>query len=322
MKTIASCFLAAGLALGALAALAQPYPSRPVRLVNPYPPGGATDITARAIATEMSKELGQPVVVENRAGAGANIGASAVAKSPPDGYTLLLAINALHSVVPLIYAKLDYDPNKDLTPVIVLVSYSSVLVVHPGVQAASVKELIALAKAQPGKLTFASSGSGSIVHMAGEMFKHLAAVDLLHVPYSGASPAMADLLGARVDMMFASLPTALPQVRTGKLRALGVSGTAREAVLPAAPTIAEAGVPGFDSTVWFALEVPSATPRAIVGRLNEAAMKGLRTPELAKRMTDLGFSIVGGTPEEAKAAVAADIQRWAPVVKAAGTKAD
>ena len=325
MKPTAWFATVAAFALAALApciAPAQSYPSKPVRLICPYPPSGATDITARAIASELSKSLGQPVIVDNRPGAGGNIGAELAAKAAPDGYTILTSISALHGIVPVLYSKLNYDPNKDLAPVIVLVSYSNVLVVNPSVKAASVKELIALAKAEPGKLTFASSGSGATTHMSGEMFKHLTGVDIVHVPYKGAAPAMTDLLGGQVNMMFDAVPTSLPHIKSGKLRALGVTGAKREPALPDVPTIAEAGVPGYEASVWFGLEVPASTPKAIIARLSEASMKGLAAPEFAKRMTELGFTIVGGTPEQAGEMIKVEIQRWGPVVKASGAKAE
>jgi len=325
MTPIAWFATTAAFVLAALApciASAQPYPSKPVRLICPYPPSGATDITARAIASELSKSLGQPVIVDNRPGAGGNIGAELAAKAAPDGYTILTSISALHGIVPVLYSKLNYDPNKDFTPVIVLVSYSNVLVVNPSVKAGSVKELIALAKAQPGKLTFASSGSGATTHMSGEMFKHLTGVDIVHVPYKGAAPAMTDLLGGQVNMMFDAVPTSLPHIKSGKLRALGVTGPKREATLPDVPTIAEAGVPGYEASVWFGLEVPAGTPKGIIARLNEASTKGLSSPEFVKRMTELGFTIVGGTPEQASEMIKVEIQRWGPVVKASGAKAE
>ena len=253
----ARLFAAFVLAATAVAAHAQAYPSKAIRLICPFPPGGAVDIASRAIAAELSRTLGQPVTVENRPGAGGNIGGAEAARAAPDGYTLFMTTSGIHAINPVLYSKMTYDPNKDLQPVAALVSVSNVLVVHPSVKANSVAELLALARAQPGKLTYASAGSGTSIHMSGEMFKQLTRTDILHVPYKGSAPAVTDLLGGQVQMMFDNIPSALPHVRAGKLRALATTGAKRDPAFPDLPTIAEAGVPGYEAGVWFGLAVPA-----------------------------------------------------------------
>lgn len=325
MKLLTALALAASLAPAALApsaVFAQAYPSKSVRLICPYAPGGSTDIISRAIANELGKTLGQQVVVDNRPGAGANVGAEMAAKSTPDGYTILMSASSLHGVTPALYTKLNYDPNKDLAPVIVLATHRYVLVVNPSMNAHSVKDIIQLAKAQPGKLTFASAGNGSTAHMSGEMFRQMADVDIVHIPYKGTGPAAVDLIGGQVNMMFGDMPGMLPHIRAGKLRPLGVTGAKREAALPDVPTIAESGVPGFGSSTWFGLAVPVGTAKEIVVRLNAAAEQGMKSPEFVKRMNDLGFDIVGGTPEQMAEMIKVEIQRWGPVVKASGARVD
>ena len=317
----------AGLALAALSALhfaaqAQGYPNKPLGLIVPFPPGAATDIASRAIALELAKLLGQPVVVENRAGAGGNIGGEAAARSAPDGYTLFMTTNNIHSMNPLLYSKMSYDPNKDFAPVAPLLSTSLVLVQHPSVKANSVQELIALAKASPGKITMASAGSGTINHLAGEMFKLHARVDLVHVPYKGGAPALTDLISGQVNMMFSSVPLAMQHIKAGKLRALATTGAKRAEALPDQPTIAEAGLPGFEATVWFGLLVPAGTPRDIIQRLNAALIKGANAPEFRERAIAAGFELIPGQPERLAEMIKADIARWAPVVKASGAKID
>ena len=312
----------AALLLAPCLALAQGYPSKPVRLIVPYAPGGATDIISRAAAIELSKTLGQPVTVDNRPGAGGNVGSEIAAKSPPDGYTMVMTASSLHGITPFLYTKLNYDPNKDLVPVIVFASFANVLVLNPGVKANSVKELIALAKAQPGKLTCASSGSGSTIHMSCEMFKHMLGLDITHVPYKGSGPAVTDLIGGQVDMMFDNIPSAISHVRAGKLRALATTGPARAAALPELPTVIESGVPGYESTAWFGLTMPAGTPREVIARMNAEGQKAARAPDFVKRMTELGYEIVGGTPERMAEMIRDEVRRWGPIVKASGAKVD
>lgn len=329
MKPLAALGLTAILTLSTLATLspqgvrAQGFPIKPVRLVVPYAPGGATDIIARAAAAEMTKALGQTVVVENRPGAGANLGAETVARSAPDGYTMLMSASSLHGINPFLFSKLSYDPNKDLAPVIVLASVANVLVVNPGVKAESVKEVAAMAKAEPGKLTCASSGSGSTIHMSCEMFKQMLGVDIAHVPYKGSGPAVADLLGGHVNMMFDNIPSSVPHIRSGKLRALATTGSRRDPTLPDLPTMVEAGVPGYESTVWFGLAVATGTPKDIVDRLNAAGRQAAAAPEFSQRLGDLGYGIVGTTsPEEMASMIQDEVRRWGPIVKASGARID
>ena len=303
-------------------ALAQSYPTKSIRLICPFPPGGAVDIASRAIANELSKTIGQQVVVENKPGAGGNIGGAEAARAAPDGYTIFMTTSGISAINPALYSKMPFDPNKDLAPVSALVSLNNVLVVHPSVAAKSVTEIITMAKAQPGKMTYASSGSGTSIHMSGEMFKHLAKVDILHIPYKGSSPALTDMLGGQVMMMFDNIPSALPHIKSGKLRALATTGAKRDATLPDLPTIAEAGVPGYESGVWFGLLVPAGTPRDIVAKLNAEAVKGTKSPEFVKRMTDLGYNIIGSTPEQMTEMLKTEVNTWGPIVKASGAKAD
>ncbi len=324
-RSFAAISLAALLLSAALApsgALAQPYPSKPIRLVVPYAPGGGTDIISRAVANELSKTLGQAVNVDNRPGAGGNLGAELVARSAPDGYTLLTSASSLHGITPFLYKKLAYDPNKDLVPIIVLAGFANVLVVNPAVPAHSVKDVIALAKADPGKLSCASSGSGSTIHMSCEMFKHMLGVQITHVPYKGSGPALTDLMGGQVNIMFDNIPSSISHIRAGKLRALATTGPKRASTLPDLPTIAETGVAGYESTAWFGLVAPAGTPRDIIMRLNAEGQKAVKSPEFVKRMTDLGYEIVGGTPEQMASMIQDEYKRWGPIVKASGAQVD
>jgi len=320
--TIIRSLLAASLALACSLAVAQAYPVKPVRLIVPYAPGGATDIIARAAAIELSKTLGQPVTVDNRAGAGGNLGSEMAARAAPDGYTMVMSASSLHGITPFLYTKLNYDPNKDLVPVIVLASFANVLVVHPGVKANSVKEVTALARAQPGKLTCASSGSGSTIHMSCEMYKHMLGLDITHIPYKGSGPAMIDLIGGQVNLMFDNIPSAITHIRGGKLRALATTGPKRAVALPDLPTMIESGVPGYESTAWFSLAMPAGTPREIIVRMNVEGQKAAKAPDFIKRMTELGYEIVGGSPELMASMIQDELKRWGPIVKASGAKVD
>jgi tripartite-type tricarboxylate transporter receptor subunit TctC len=280
------------------------------------------DIASRSTANELSKIFGQPVTVDNKPGAGGNLGGAEAARAAPDGYTILMTTSGIQSINPALYAKMPFDPNKDLTPIAPLVSLNNVLVLHPSVPAKSVKEVIALAKSQPGKLTYASSGNGTSIHMSGAMFTQLTGTDLLHIPYKGSGPAVTDLLAGQVNMMFDNIPSSLPHIKAGKLRALATTGAKRDPALPDVPTVAESGVPGYESGVWFGLVAPAGTPKEIVARLNAAAVQATKAPEFVKRMTDLGYSIIAGTPQEMAAMNKADIARWTPIVKASGAKVD
>ena len=320
--------LAAFVAAASLAAFAVPeaqaqgWPTKPIRLICPFPPAGAVDIASRAIATELARSLGVPVNVENKPGAGGNIGGAEAARSPADGYTLFMSTSGINGINPALYAKMGFDPNRDLVPVAALVSVNNVLVVHPSVKAHSVPELIALAKAQPGLVSYASSGSGTSVHMSAEMFKFLTKTDMQHIPYKGSAPAVTDLLGGQVMAMFDNVPSALQHIKAGKLRALATTGAKRDPALPELPTIAEAGVAGYESGVWFGLMVPAGTPKEVIARLNAEAQKAARSAEYVKRMGELGYNILGGSPEEMGEMLKTEVTRWAPIVKASGAKAD
>ena len=325
MKSIARLALITTLAMAALGpaqALAQAYPNKPIRLVVPYAAGGATDIIGRAAAAELSKTLGVAVTVDNRPGAGGNVGAELVARSAPDGYTMLVSPSSLHGITPFLYSKLSYDPNKDLAPVIVLASLANVLVVNPAVKANSVADVIALAKAQPGKLTYASSGNGTTIHLSAEMFKQMAGLDIVHVPYKGSGPALTDLVGGQVQLMFDNIPSAINQIRAGKLRALATTGPKRSPALPDLPTMIEAGLAGYEATAWFGLSFPAGTPREIISRMNAEGMKATRAPDFIRRVNEQGYEMVGGTPEQMAATIQDEVRRWGPVVKASGAKVD
>jgi tripartite-type tricarboxylate transporter receptor subunit TctC len=303
-------------------ASAQTFPSKALRIVVPFTPAGAVDIAARATANEMTKVLGQPVAVENKPGAGGNLGALDVARSAPDGYSMVISTSGIQAINPALYSKMPLDVNKELAPVAPLVALSNVLVVHPSVPARSVKEVIALAKKDPGKLTYASSGNGTSIHMSGAMFTQLTGTDIVHIPYKGSAPAITDLLAGQTNMMFDNIPSALPHIKAGKLIALATTGAKRDPSLPDLPTIAEAGVAGYESGVWFGLMVPAATPKDIIGKLNAAAVQATKSPEFIKRMTDLGYSIIPGSPDDMAAMIKTELARWAPIVKASGAKVD
>jgi tripartite-type tricarboxylate transporter receptor subunit TctC len=310
-------------ALGlSLTVQAQSYPNKPIRLICPFTPGGAVDIASRAIAAELSKTLGQTVTVDNKPGAGGNIGGAETARSAPDGYTIFMTTSGISAINPFLYAKMPYDPMKDLMPVSALVSLNNVLVVHPSVKANSVQELISLAKAQPGAVTYASSGSGTSIHMSAEMLKHLAGINMTHIPYKGSAPALTDLMGGQVMIMLDNIPSALPHIKAGKLRALATTGAKRDPLLPDLPTIAETGVTGYESGVWFGLAVPAGTPREIIAKLNAEAVKGTKSPDFVKRMTELGYNIIGSSPEQMGDMLRTEVNRWGPIVKASGAKAD
>jgi tripartite-type tricarboxylate transporter receptor subunit TctC len=302
----------------ACAAHAQPYPSRPIRFIVPYTPGGLGDTFARAVGQGLSERMGQPVVIDNRPGASQAIGAEATAKAPPDGYTVFMGTQSGLVLNTLAKKSLPYDPVRDLAPISMLFTSPLYLVVNPSVPAKSVKELIALAQAKPGKLTFASIGPGSSLHLAGEMFRTQAKVDILHVPYKGSSPAMTDLLGGQVDMMFEGGVSSLPHVRSGKLRALATTGRRRTGAMPQLPTMVEAGVPDFDITVWFGMVAPVNTPRPIIERLNREVGEILRTPALKEKFAAAGIDITPSTPEELGDRIRADLPYYTKLMREAG----
>ena len=319
-----ACAIGGFLLCSAMDAFAQApaYPTKPIRLVVPFPAGGATDILARAVAQKLTEAWGQAVVVDNRPGAGGNIGSELVAKATPDGYTLEMGTVGTHAINASLYAKMPYDHVKDFAPVILVAGVPNVLVVTPSLPANSVQELIAYAKANPGKLNFASSGSGTSIHLSGELFKVMAGVEMTHIPYKGSAPALQDLIGGQVQLMFDNLPPSLPQIKSGKLRALGVTTATRSAALPDTPTIAESGLPGFEASSWFGVLAPAGTPPAIVAKLNTEIARWLATPEAREKLVALGATAAGGTPEDFARHIAAETAKWAKVVKDSGAKVD
>jgi len=320
----AAASLSAALALSAphAAAAAEPYPARPVRFVVAFPPGGGTDIIARSIAQKLGERLGQQVLVDNRPGAGGNIGTDIVAKSSPDGYTLLMGSAGPLAINASLFARMPFDPIKDLAPVTLAASTPNVLVVHPSLPAATVRELIALAKARPGEINFASSGHGTPAHLAGELFNSMAGVKLIHVPYKGAAPALADLLGGQVQLMFSTMPPALPHVKDGKLRALAVTSLKRSPAAPDLPTVDEIALPGFEANTWHGVVVPAGTPGAIVARLNREIVAILHLPDVVERLSGQGAEALGSTPEEFAAYIKSESVKWAKVVRDSGAKAE
>ena len=313
-----------GLTLAVLAAPlpAQQFPSKPIRIVNAFAPGGPSDLLARMVAQKLQEAWGQPVVVEPKTGAAGNIGMEFIARSPADGYTLGIGPTGNLVVNPHIFAKLPYDPFTDFAPVTLVATVENVLVVHPAVPAKNVQELVALARAKPGTLNFASPGSGSQAHLAGELLKSMTGIDLVHVPYKGTGPALNDLMGGQVTMMFAQMSSALPHVRAGKLRALGVASLRRSTAAPDIPTVAEQGLAGFEAVSWYALIAPAGTPTDIVDKVQQAMARALQLPDAQERLAGLGAEPVGSTPAELAARMRTESARWAQVVKAAGIKAD
>lgn len=311
--------LAAGLAAGN--AMAQAWPSKPVTLVVPFATGGTTDVLARAIGQELSKSLGQPVVVENKGGAGATLGADYVAKAKPDGHVLLMGA-VHHTIATSVYKKLGYDFQKDFAPVSTVALVPNVLVVGPGVPAKTVPELLALAKASPGKYTYGSNGNGTGQHLIGSQFEKSAGVQLLHVPYKGSGPLTIDLLGGQVDMSFDTIPPVLSHIKAGKLRALAVTTKKRSPALPDVPTLDEAGLKGFDQGTWFGVLAPAATPKDIVARLNTEIAKIVKSPEFRKKMEDMGAEPIGNTQSEMAVQIKADTERYATLVKEAKVSID
>jgi tripartite-type tricarboxylate transporter receptor subunit TctC len=319
---VSRLFAAAVAFLFALPAASQIFPTKPMRIVVPFTPAGAVDIATRAVANEMTRVLGQPVAVENKPGAGGNLGVLDVARSAPDGYSMVMSTSGIQAINPALYAKMPLDPNKELAPVAPIVSLSNVLVVHPSVPARSVNEVIALARKNPGKWTYASSGNGTSIHMSGAMFTQMTGTDILHIPYKGSAPAVTDLLAGQTNMMFDNIPSSLPHIKSGKLIAIATTGAKRDPALPDLPTVAEAGVPGYESGVWFGIMVPVATPKEIIDRLNAAAVQATKSPTFVKRMTDLGYNIIPGTPEDMAKMLDTELKRWGPIVKASGAKVD
>lgn len=305
-----------------LPAHAQAYPSRAIRIVVPFPPGGTSDILARSIGQKLTEEWGQPVLTDNRPGAAGNIASENVARSKPDGYTLYINTVGTHAINPAIYAKLAFDPLKDFTPITNLVILPSVLLVHPSVPVTSVKELIALSKKRPGDLQYSSAGSGAQPHLTAEMFKTMTGVNLLHVPYKGAGPQMIGLLSGEVALTFATAPSGVPYVKNGQLRALGVTSAKRIPALPEVPTIAEAGVPGYEAVGWNGMVGPAAMPAPILEKIHDAVVKIIQLPDMRARLIGLGADPSPSTPGEFSALIKAELVKWAKVVKDSGAKLD
>ena len=313
------------LALVALAApgvaQAQGWPSKPIKYIVPFPPAGATDITARITADRITGPLGQPVVVENRPGAAGNVGTALVAKAAADGYTIL-QLTVAQTISQTLYSKLDYDLEHDLAPVAMVALVPNVMEVNPSLPVHSVKEFIALAKSKPGQIFFASSGSGTSIHMSAEMFKMMTGVDIVHVPYKGSGPALADLVGGQVSVMWDNLPSSMAFIKSGKLRPLAVTSAKRFPALPDLPTMQEAGVPGFEATAWFGIVAPKATPREIVMRINAEVNKALATPDVKEKFLLQGAVATPMTPEEFGEFIHNEVVKWGKVVKASGAKVD
>ena len=314
------CLIALSLILAATAPAVAQYPDRTVKIIVPFPPGGTTDILARIIGAQLEKRLGRAFVVENRGGASGNIGTAAVAQSAPDGYTLLMGNNSILATNASLYKKLNYDPQRDFAPISLIGSQANILVVNPSVPANSMQELIALAKSRPGQLNFASSGHGAAAHLAGELFKAEAKVDIVHVAYKGAAPALHDVVAGHVQMMFATAASVVGLIKDGKVRPLAVTTPKRTAVLPDIPTVAEEGISGFDATTWHGLVAPAGSSNEVIGTLHFAVATALNDPAVKKSLMDLGVDIVGGTPKEFDAYIKAEIPKWTAVIKASGAQ--
>jgi tripartite-type tricarboxylate transporter receptor subunit TctC len=312
--------------VGALAWLpnagAQEYPTKPIRLVITYPPGGNTDLVGRALALKLGEFMGQQVVVDNRGGAGGVLGSMITAQSAPDGYTIMLGTSAGMVINPLLSRKLTYDPVRDFAPVSMVVIVPQLLVINPQLPVKNVRELIAFAKAKPGYLNAGSSGVGTPNHFGTELLKWLAGVDIVHVPYKGGAPALTDLLGGQIQMAFSSVPAVLPHIKAGRLVALGVGSAKRSPALPNIPTIAEAGVPGYEYTTWYGVFAPAKTPRTLIARLNAEIVKAMETPDIKDRFTALGGDPDPGTPEELRAYMANESAKWAKIIKAANIRVE
>jgi tripartite-type tricarboxylate transporter receptor subunit TctC len=302
------------------AAHAQPaYPQKPIRLVAPFAPGGGTDILARLIGQKASEMLGQQIIVDNRGGAGGTIGTEIAAKAPPDGYTLIL-VSASHAINPGLYPKLPYDSVSDFAPITQIATSPGILVVNPSLPVKSVKDLIALARAKPGQVNYASAGSGTPPHLAGELFKVMAKIDMVHVPYKGNAPAFADVIGGQVSLIFPTMPSAMPFIKSARLRPLGVTSAKRSPAAPDIPTIAESGLPGYEATSWYGILAPARTPAQIVARLHEVLVAVIAAPDMKDKLAAQGLDPVGNTPQQFAAVIKSEIAKWVKVVKASGAK--
>jgi tripartite-type tricarboxylate transporter receptor subunit TctC len=307
--------------LAAQAALAESYPKKPITIVVPYPPGGPTDIVARVVGQKLGDRLGQQVIVDNRPGAGGNIGAALVARAAPDGYTLLLGTTA-HAINPSVFPALNYDILKDFSPVVLLTSLPLVVITNASVPAKNVQELVALAKSKQGQLTYASSGNGQSTHLAAELFKTMTGAPMTHVPYKGSAPALTDVAGGQVSVMFDTLLSAMPHIKSGRLKALAVTSAKRSASAPELPTVAESGVPGYEAVAWSGLLAPAHTPPEIVAKLNTEINVILGQPDVQKRFLNDGAEPVGGSPEQFSTHISSEVQKWATVAKLSGAKVD
>ena len=303
-------------------ALAQAWPAKPIRLIVPFPPGGGTDIIARETSQRVARATGWTFVIDNRPGAGGNLGVDAVAKSPADGYTIVIGQSSNLAINPTLYSKLPYDPQKDLAPIVLLANAPLVMVTGPGTPHKALADAVAAARAKPGQINFASPGNGTVAHLTSELFQKAAGVKMQHIPYKGAAQAMTDVMAGTVDLYMSSVPTLLGHIKQGKVRALAVTSARRVDDLPDVPTINESGFKGFDAVTWFGLLAPAGTPREVVARLNAEFNRALRMPELAKRLSDEGADPAGGTPEQFAALIKDEIPRWGKVVRESGAKVD
>jgi tripartite-type tricarboxylate transporter receptor subunit TctC len=298
----------------------QAFPTKPIRFVVPFAPGGSTDTLARTLGQKLSEGLGQQIIIDNRTGASGNIGMEIVAKAPPDGHTIVLGYIANVAIGPSLYEKLPFDPVKDYEPITLLATSPNVLVAHPSVQAHNLKELIALAKAKPGHLNYASASIASVGHLTGELLNQRAGIKMTHLAYKGSGQAVTDILGGHIQLMFSGFSSVLPHIKSGKLRALVQTGEKRSPALPDVPTIAESGFPKFEATAWYGVHAPAKTPKAIVNRLNAEFVKALKMPDVRERLSSLGFEIAGSTPEQYGSYIRSEIKKWEKVVKASGAK--
>lgn len=322
MHGLVKLVVAAAVAGSAVAAQAQSYPSKALRVIVPFPPGAGVDIVTRAVSGRLGEALGQQLVIDNRAGAGGIVGAEVAAKAPPDGYTLFMGTAGILTVIPHMNSKAPYSPERDFAPVSLVASVPSMLVVHPSLPVKSVKDLIALARAKPGAINYASTGNGTLPHLAAEFFKTQAKINMVHVAYKGSAPATTDLLGGQVEVFFGNVLSVIGQVKNGRLRALAVTSLQRQPVAPEVPTLAESGFPGFEAGTWFGLLAPAATPREIINRLHADIAKVVRLPDVQERLAGQGATTIGNTPEQFAAYIKSESAKWAHVLKASGVRAD
>ena len=320
VRTLLAALACAAATFQPVSASAQAWPSKPIRLMVPFPPGGSTDIVARIVAQKLGERLGQSIVIENRGGGGGTIGTAQLAKAAPDGYSLGVASTSTHVVAPSVYAKLDYDPVKDFAPISLMAVSPYLLVVHPSLPAKTLTEFIALAKAQPGKFNYASAGIGSTTHLAMEMLKSAADIQVLHIPYNGNGPAGGAVMGGQVEALFGSLPSVLPHAKSGRVRALAVGTPIRSPSLPDVPTVAESGYPGFDASIWLAFVAPAGTPQPIIDRLNKEVVALVGTAEMREAIAKAGAEPISSTPAELATTIRDGVARYAQIIKAAGIK--